>query len=74
MSDAWLAGKREKSFSVGSFSETYMASHPIATLRSPTGELLAFVTSAGVRGGDIAGPAGAAPGAATGAAVRSTNA
>ena len=46
VSDAWLGEKREKSFSVGSYSEPYVASHPIATLRSPAGELLAFVTLA----------------------------
>jgi phosphatidylglycerol lysyltransferase len=46
VSDSWLEGKREKSFSVGSYSETYAASRPIATLRAPSGELLAFVTLA----------------------------
>lgn len=46
VSDAWLGKKREKSFSVGSYSETYVAAHPIATLRSPDGELLAFLTLA----------------------------
>ncbi|WP_309118297.1 phosphatidylglycerol lysyltransferase domain-containing protein [Paenibacillus sp.] len=46
VSDAWLGGKREKSFSVGSYCDTYVAAHPVATLRSPGGELLAFVTLA----------------------------
>ncbi|WP_158299293.1 phosphatidylglycerol lysyltransferase domain-containing protein [Paenibacillus antri] len=46
VSDAWLGGKREKSFSVGSYCGTYVAAHPIATLRSRGGELLAFVTLA----------------------------
>ena len=44
VSDAWLVSKQgeEKGFSLGAFTEAYIANFDIAVLRSPTGEITAF--------------------------------
>lgn len=52
VSDAWLGRRTEKSFSVGSFSEAAVIDRPVASLRSPEGALLAFVTLAEYRDAD----------------------
>ena len=44
VSDAWLAGRKEKAFSVGSFSDEAAAGRHAALLRSPEDKLMAFVT------------------------------
>ena len=44
ISEEWLGGRREKGFSMGWHDEEYLQRSPIATLRDPDGELLAFVS------------------------------
>ncbi|MCA0756286.1 DUF2156 domain-containing protein [Paenibacillus sp. N4] len=47
ISDDWLDGRKEKSFSVGSFSPEYVSRFPVAVLTGPDGTEEAFVTLAG---------------------------
>lgn len=47
ISDEWLAGRKEKSFSVGSFSPEYVSRFPVAVLVAPDGRYEAFATIAG---------------------------
>jgi phosphatidylglycerol lysyltransferase len=44
VSDEWLQipGRRERSFSLGSFSEDYLNEFPLAVLREPSGRIIAF--------------------------------
>ncbi|GAB6140134.1 bifunctional lysylphosphatidylglycerol flippase/synthetase MprF [Methylosoma difficile] len=44
ISDAWLANKntREKGFSLGFFSEPYLRRTPVAAIKDPTGQIMAF--------------------------------
>lgn len=44
VSDEWLAGRKEKSFSVSSFREDYVDLFPVSLLRNDTGELIAFAS------------------------------
>ncbi|WP_338789510.1 phosphatidylglycerol lysyltransferase domain-containing protein [Metabacillus sp. FJAT-53654] len=44
VSDEWLADRKEKSFSVSSFQEGYIALFPVSTLRDQGGRLIAFAT------------------------------
>lgn len=44
VSEKWLDGKREKSFSVSFFKEDYIALSPLGILRDANGKLVAFVT------------------------------
>ncbi|MFJ5762010.1 phosphatidylglycerol lysyltransferase domain-containing protein [Neobacillus sp. NPDC093182] len=46
ISDAWLGNQKEKGFSVVSFSEEYVSCFPVALLKDPEGEILAFATLA----------------------------
>ncbi|CAM4369885.1 phosphatidylglycerol lysyltransferase [Paenibacillus endophyticus] len=47
ISDEWLANRKEKGFSVGSFSRAYVNQFPIAVLIGPSGQYEAFVSIAG---------------------------
>jgi phosphatidylglycerol lysyltransferase len=47
ISNEWLNSRREKSFSVGSFSPEYVSRFPIAVLSGPDGQYEAFATVAG---------------------------
>lgn len=49
ISDEWLANRKEKGFSVGSFSKSYISQFPIAVLVGPEGNYEAFVSIAGER-------------------------
>lgn len=42
ISDAWLGSRREKGFSLGFFSESYLQRAPIAVVRNAKGEIVAF--------------------------------
>jgi len=44
ISDSWLSGRKEKSFSVGFFDEEYVSRFKIALLYNPEGEIIAFAT------------------------------
>ncbi len=44
VSNEWLGSRIEKSFSVSSFTTEYVELFPIATLRNPEGQLLAFAS------------------------------
>jgi phosphatidylglycerol lysyltransferase len=44
ISDLWLAGRREKGFSLGRFEQSYLQLAPIAILRNSEGVILAFST------------------------------
>ncbi|MGI2726797.1 bifunctional lysylphosphatidylglycerol flippase/synthetase MprF [Bacillus cytotoxicus] len=44
VSDAWLGGKKEKSFSLGYFDREYINRAPIATLSDAEGKIIAFTT------------------------------
>ncbi|WP_273131056.1 phosphatidylglycerol lysyltransferase domain-containing protein [Bacillus weihaiensis] len=44
ISDEWLNGRKEKSFSVSSFSNEYIGFFPISTLRDRNGKLIAFAS------------------------------
>ncbi|ENQ3077711.1 TPA: bifunctional lysylphosphatidylglycerol flippase/synthetase MprF [Bacillus pseudomycoides] len=44
VSDAWLGGKKEKSFSLGYFDRDYINRAPIATLSDADGKIIAFTT------------------------------
>jgi len=44
VSDAWLGGKKEKSFSLGYFDRDYINRAPIATLSDIDGKIIAFTT------------------------------
>ncbi|KAA9030635.1 phosphatidylglycerol lysyltransferase domain-containing protein [Niallia endozanthoxylica] len=46
VSDSWLNGQKEKSFSVVSFSEEYVSRFPIGVLSDPSGSIIAFSTLA----------------------------
>ncbi|MCG7381738.1 bifunctional lysylphosphatidylglycerol flippase/synthetase MprF [Paenibacillus sp. ACRRY] len=46
VSDDWLGGRAEKSFSLGWYSETYIQRAPLALLRNSDGKILAFATLA----------------------------
>lgn len=47
ISAEWLGKRKEKSFSVGSFSETYVQRFPIAVLRDENGGIVAFASLGG---------------------------
>jgi phosphatidylglycerol lysyltransferase len=47
ISDEWLSNRKEKSFSVGSFSRDYISRFPVAVLISPGGSCEAFVSFGG---------------------------
>ncbi|WP_419875829.1 phosphatidylglycerol lysyltransferase domain-containing protein [Candidatus Pristimantibacillus sp. PTI5] len=47
ISEEWLANRREKGFSVGSFSKAYISQYPVAVLISPEGNYEAFASVAG---------------------------
>ena len=47
ISDEWLSDRKEKSFSVGSFSPDYVSRFPVAVLVGPDGNYEAFVSIAG---------------------------
>lgn len=49
ISDEWLAKRKEKGFSVGFFSKSYISQFPIAVLVGPDGHYEAFVSIAGER-------------------------
>lgn len=42
ISDEWLDNRPEKGFSLGFFDETYLNESPIAVMRDPNGEIVAF--------------------------------
>lgn len=42
VSNSWLADRKEKGFSVASFSEEYLSHFPIATLKDTEGRIIAF--------------------------------
>ncbi|MHC5250328.1 bifunctional lysylphosphatidylglycerol flippase/synthetase MprF [Enterococcus sp. LJL90] len=42
VSDAWLAGRKEKGFSLGFFSEDYLQKSPISVIKDQTGAIVAF--------------------------------
>lgn len=44
ISNSWLGGRKEKSFSVGFFDEEYVSRFKIALLYDPEGEIIAFAT------------------------------
>lgn len=44
VSDAWLGGKKEKSFSLGYLDRDYISRAPIATLSDAEGKIIAFTT------------------------------
>lgn len=44
VSNEWLKGKKEKSFSVSFYNEEYINLSPVCTLRNTEGELIAFAT------------------------------
>jgi phosphatidylglycerol lysyltransferase len=44
VSDVWLEGRKEKTFSIGTFQESYLHLAPIGQLRNREGELLAFAS------------------------------
>jgi len=44
ISREWIGKRKEMSFSVGWFDRDYLQKAPVAVLRSPAGEILAFVT------------------------------
>lgn len=44
VSDEWLSGRKEKSFSVSSFQEDYLSLFPVSILRDREGKLLAFAS------------------------------
>lgn len=46
VSDEWLGGQQEKSFSVVSFSEEYVSGMPVAILSNADGQMVAFATLA----------------------------
>lgn len=46
VSEEWLAGRLEKGYSLGWFSEPYLQLAPLALLRAPDGHLLAFASLA----------------------------
>ncbi len=46
VSDSWLGKEKEKGFSVVSFSEEYVSCFPIALLKDPQGNVIAFATFA----------------------------
>ncbi|QHW29571.1 bifunctional lysylphosphatidylglycerol flippase/synthetase MprF [Paenibacillus rhizovicinus] len=46
ISQKWLSGKKEKSFSLGWFDESYLQLSPVARLTDPAGEMIAFATLA----------------------------
>ncbi|SEP16270.1 bifunctional lysylphosphatidylglycerol flippase/synthetase MprF [Paenibacillus sp. OV219] len=46
ISQKWLHGKKEKSFSLGWFDKSYLQLSPIARLIDPEGEIIAFATLA----------------------------
>lgn len=46
LSEEWLAGRREKGYSLGWFSEPYLQLAPLALLRGADGHLLAFASIA----------------------------
>ncbi|WP_270180801.1 phosphatidylglycerol lysyltransferase domain-containing protein [Alkalihalobacillus sp. CinArs1] len=46
VSKSWLGSQKEKGFSVVSFSEDYVSSFPIALLKNPEGQIIAFATIA----------------------------
>lgn len=47
ISDEWLRGRKEKSFSVSAFTPEYVSRFPVAILIDPAGNIAAFVTIAG---------------------------
>ena len=46
ISSSWLGGRKEKGFSVGFYSEEYLARCPLAYLTSPSGDIIAFASLA----------------------------
>jgi phosphatidylglycerol lysyltransferase len=46
ISDSWLGNRKEKGFSVGFFCEHYISRFPLALLKNPKGEIIAFATLA----------------------------
>ena len=42
ISDSWLKGRKEKGFSLGFFSESYLQRGPIAVVRNPEQEIVSF--------------------------------
>ncbi|MFC4102007.1 phosphatidylglycerol lysyltransferase domain-containing protein [Paenibacillus xanthanilyticus] len=61
ISAEWLGKRKEKSFSVGAFSEKYVRRFPIAVLREEDGSIVAFATLGGGehRPSELADPASA---------------
>ncbi|MBD2870308.1 phosphatidylglycerol lysyltransferase domain-containing protein [Paenibacillus arenilitoris] len=64
ISDEWLQGRSEKSFSVGAFSPEYINRFPVAVLTGPDGTCEAFASIAGDHG-PIAASSDAGAGAAS---------
>jgi len=46
VSDSWLGKRKEKSFSVSYYDENYISLFPVAVLRDPTGNVVAFASLA----------------------------
>ncbi|GIP28902.1 phosphatidylglycerol lysyltransferase [Paenibacillus sp. J23TS9] len=46
VSDEWIKGRREKGFSLGWFNQDYLEQAPIALLKNPEGNILAFASLA----------------------------
>ncbi|MCJ8012889.1 bifunctional lysylphosphatidylglycerol flippase/synthetase MprF [Paenibacillus sp. KQZ6P-2] len=46
VSDEWIKGRREKGYSLGWFDKSYLEQAPIALLKSPEGNILAFASLA----------------------------